>query len=101
MSVLFSLGRIAMKANIKAEKQKKPKVKIGDKFANAVLGEIIDTLINRYDKSEEKKTMSFKAYCIGLRDLSNKQVGKDASTYIDETDEYYQKILEEGENDNG
>ena len=34
-----------MKSNVKNEKQKKPKVKIGDKFANAVFGEIIDTLI--------------------------------------------------------
>ena len=89
-----------MKANAKAEKQKKPKVKIGDKFANAVFGEIIDTLIKRYDKSEEKKTMSFKAYCIGLRDLSNKAVGKDVISDIDTADEMYQKILEEGENDN-
>ena len=90
-----------MKSNVKKEKPKKQKVKIGDRFANAMFSEIIDTLIKRYDKSEEKKTMSFKAYCIGLRDLSNKNVGKDVSTYIDETDEYYQKILEEGENDNG
>ena len=90
-----------MKSNVKNEKQKKPKVKIGDKFANAVFGEIIDTLIKRYDKSEEKKTMSFKAYCIGLRDLSNKAVGKDVTSDIDTADEMYQKILEEGENDNG
>ena len=90
-----------MKSNVKKVKQKTPKVKIGDKFANAVFGEIIDTLIKRYDKSEEKKTMSFKAYCIGLRDLSNKAVGKDVMSDIDTADEMYQKILEEGENDNG
>ncbi len=90
-----------MKSNVNNEKNKKPKVKIGDKFANAVFGEIIDTLIKRYDKSEEKKTMSFKAYCIGLRDLSNKAVGKDVMSDIDTADEMYQKILEEGENDNG
>ena len=45
--------------------------------------------------------MSFKAYCIGLRDLSNKAVGNDTSTELDEADEYNQKILEEGENING
>ena len=90
-----------MKSNVNNEKTKKPKVKIGDKFANAVFGEIIDTLIKRYDKSEEKKTMSFKAYCIGLRDLSNKAVGKDVMSDIETADDMYQKILEEGENDNG
>ena len=90
-----------MKSNVQNEKPKKPKVKIGDRFANAMFSEIIDTLIKRYDKSEEKKTMSFKAYCIGLLDLSNKNVGKDVSTCIDETDEYVQKKLEEGENDYG
>lgn len=90
-----------MNSNVNNKKTKKPKVKIGDKFANAVFGEIIDTLIKRYDKSEEKKTMSFKAYCIGLRDLSNKAVGKDVMSDIETADDMYQKILEEGENDNG
>ena len=86
-----------MKSNVKKENQKTSKVKIGDKFANLVFGEIIDTLIKRYDKSEEKKTMSFKAYCIRLRDLSNKQVGKDVTTDIDDTDEENQKNFEKGE----
>ena len=89
-----------MKSNVKKEKPKKPKIKIGDKVMNVVFSDIIDALVKRYDESEEKKTMSFKAYCIRLRDLSNKFVGKDVDTPIDDTDEYYQKILEEGENEN-
>lgn len=84
-----------MKANI--NKPKKEKVKLGDLVANSLFCEIIDVLIKRYDESDEKQTMSFKAYCIRLRDLSNKQVGKDVTTDIDYTDEENQKNLEKGE----
>ena len=86
-----------MKSNVKNEKPKKPKVKIGDSFANAMFSEIIDILINRYDKSDEKETMSFKAYCMRLRDLSNIQVGKAVEEFSSPADEEFQKILEEGE----
>lgn len=84
-----------MKANI--NKPKKEKVKLGDRVANSLFCEIIDVLIKRYDESDEKQTMSFKAYCIRLRDLSNKQVSKDVTTDIDDTDEDFQKNLEKGE----
>ena len=59
-----------MKANVK-------KVKFADKAANFLFSEIIDTLVKRYDESVEKETMSFKEYCIYLRDLSNKEAGKE------------------------
>ena len=89
-----------MKANVKKEKQKN-KVKFGDKAMNFLFCDIIDALIKRYDESDEKETMSFKAYCIRLRDLSNKQAGKDVNTDIDSAEEYAQKILEEGEKIDG
>ena len=90
-----------MKSNVKHEKQKKEKVSIRDRISHVLFCEIIDALLKGYEKSENKDTMSFKAYCIGLRDLSNKAVGNDTSTELVEADEYYQKILEEGENING
>lgn len=85
-----------MKANIKKEKQNN-KVKFGDKAMNFLFCDIIDALVKRYDESEEKETMSFKSYCIRLRDLSNKAVGKDICTDIETAEDMAQKILEEGE----
>ena len=84
-----------MKANVK--KDKKPKVKLGDKVAGALFCDIIGYLLKSYDKSEEKKTKSFKAYCMGLLDLSYKKIDSSKSVVYDEDEEYYQKILEEGE----
>ena len=85
-----------MKANVK-EKKKKQHVKFGDKAMNMLFSQIIDTLIARYHKSAEKETMSFEEYCLFLRDLSNKAVGKVVDNSLDEDDEYNQKFLEEGE----
>ena len=89
-----------MKSNVKKVKRNN-KVKFGDKAMNFLFCDIIDALIKRYDESDEKETMSFKAYCIRLRDLSNKAVGKDVVSDIEDADEYAQKILEEGEMNNG
>ena len=85
-----------MKSNFK-EKNKKQRIKFGDKAMNVLFCQIIDTLITRYDKSAEKETMSFKEYCLYLRDLSNKAVGKVGDNSFDEDDEFYKEILEEGE----
>ena len=78
----------------------KPKIKLKDKVASTLFHQILETLLDRYDKSEEKKTMSFKAYCIGLVNLSYKQVGSESFIETSEDDEYIQKILEEGEMNN-
>ena len=87
-----------MKSNVK-EKKKNQRVKFGDKAMNVLFCQIIDTLIARYDKSTEKETMSFEEYCLFLRDLSNKAVGKVNDNSFDEGDTFYQEILEEGENE--
>ena len=88
-----------MKANVK--KDKKPKVKLGDKVAGTLFCDIIETLLARYNASAEKETMSFKRYCLGLLDLSYKNLDSKKSVTFDEDEEYYQKLLEEGETDNG
>ncbi len=67
-----------MKANVK-----KPTMK--EKFANAMFGQIVETLLNQYDKSKEKETMSFEEYARYLVDLGNKKMsGEEIVNEIDE-----------------
>lgn len=55
-----------MKSNVKN------KVKMTDKIAGTLFEKIILTLLEKYEKSDEKETMSFEDYCRALIDLSNK-----------------------------
>ena len=55
-----------MKSNVK----NKNKVKISDKVAGALFEQIIDVLIDKYHKSDEKETMTFEEYCVSLKELS-------------------------------
>ena len=84
-----------MKSNVKKKKQ--PKVKLGDKVASTLFCDIIDFLIYKYDESPEKETMSFRAYCVGLVDLSNKKIGKEECKTYDIADDDSQLKLQKGE----
>lgn len=58
-----------MKTNINNKKTNN-KVKFSDKMAGVLFEQIIDTLISKYHKSDEKETMTFEEYCISLKELS-------------------------------
>lgn len=61
------------KTKIKAKKQK---VAVSDRVASYFFAEIVDVLIKKYEKSDERFNMDFMTYCIRLRDLSIEKVGK-------------------------
>lgn len=65
---------------------KKKKVKVSERFANAVFCETIDVLLKMYHNGEHSESMSFEEYCAHLRDLSIEKVNK--------------KSVKEGETDN-
>lgn len=57
-------------------KPKKQKSAVSDRVASYLFTEIIDVLIKKYEKSNERSNMDFMTYCIRLRDLSIEKVGK-------------------------
>ena len=61
------------KTKIKAKKQN---VAVSDRVASYLFAEIVDVLIKKYEKSDERFNMDFMTYCIRLRDLSIEKVGK-------------------------
>lgn len=48
-------------------------MKIRDKGGAKLFEILIGALLNNYDKSTEKETMSFEEYCRALKDLSYNQ----------------------------
>ena len=54
-----------MKANVKP--------KLSDKVFGKIFEEIITALLDKYEKSAEKETMTFEDYCRALKDLSYNQ----------------------------
>lgn len=57
-------------------KVKKQNVAVSDRVASYLFAEIVDVLIKKYEKSDERFNMDFMTYCIRLRDLSIEKVGK-------------------------
>ena len=78
-------------------KNNKLKVKATDKVAGLLFNKVIETALDQYDKSAEKETMSFRAFCIGLVGLSNKRIGNDDCLSFDLSDEESQLELQKGE----
>ena len=75
-----------MSKNKKQIKQKKKKVKVSERFANAVFCETIDILLKMYHNGEHSETMSFEEYCAHLRDLSIQKVNKNSVKEGENTD---------------
>ena len=65
------------KKHFEKKKQTK-KVKISDKAMSFMFCEVVNALLDKYEQSEQKETMSFQEFCIQLRDLSIEKVKKGA-----------------------
>jgi len=66
------------KKHFENRKQNK-RVKVSDKAANFLFCEIVETLLAKYEQSNEKAgNMSFEDYCRALVDLSKEKVNKNS-----------------------